>query len=461
MSFESAGATPSDPSGPGPYRAGFTQFIAIDATRNGDSGLGGRPQIISVFYPVDAADVGASTAHAIYPFNPIFEPAFGGPPSEKFEEYGLDPSFTGVAPSKGAPFPLVMYSPGWSAHWLSAIWFGTRLASHGFVVAVLYHYGDGAFPQDSLPQLAPLAQAAFDRPRDISFALDRILERNGQVGDLLFGTVHPDRVAAGGWSLGGYAAMVLASGDDSVCDIEFPFLAHTCVPSLPDPRIKALVLHDGSSWALWFHEIQRITVPTLATGQDYETLSGVDEIRAAWHARQHAANSGHPSYRVDILRSRHNASFSNSCEIVLVGRDLGLLTPAEAAAFLSALECFDPTAIPFRTAQEINLRYAVAFLKTELARAPGYQELLTPGWAITREPDAQFFVTEKRAAVAAGPSEDGWLDHFWYFTTQPGGDRWHAEKNPVPRPTEVREPSFDGTSKISRELVIRDEGETK
>jgi hypothetical protein len=39
-------------------------------------------------------------------------------------------------------------------------------------------------------------------------------------------------------------------------------------------------------------------------------------------------------------------------------------------------------------------QYTAAFLKTNLAREPGYQNMLTPGWALTREPYIEFFVTE-------------------------------------------------------------------
>ena len=41
-------------------------------------------------------------------------------------------------------------------------------------------------------------------------------------------------------------------------------------------------------------------------------------------------------------------------------------------------------------------RYAVAFLQTALVGAPGLQRMLTPGWAISREPLVRFFVHERR-----------------------------------------------------------------
>jgi hypothetical protein len=52
----------------------------------------------------------------------------------------------------------------------------------------------------------------------------------------------------------------------------------------------------------------------------------------------------------------------------------------------------------------------VAFLKHQ-------QHILTPGYAITSEPDIEFFVTERRNANSI---EDDWPDHFIYFMHQPG-----------------------------------------
>jgi hypothetical protein len=44
-------------------------------------------------------------------------------------------------PPADGPFPLVMFSPGWGGPAWSAIFLGTRLASHGFVVAIQDWHG--------------------------------------------------------------------------------------------------------------------------------------------------------------------------------------------------------------------------------------------------------------------------------------------------------------------------------
>ena len=50
---------------------------------------------------------------------------------------------------------------------------------------------------------------------------------------------------------------------------------------------------DGSSQILWFHELAQVSVPAIVIGQPWENVG-------AWHAREHAAISAQPNYRVDV-----------------------------------------------------------------------------------------------------------------------------------------------------------------
>lgn len=76
-----------------------------------------------------------------------------------------------------------------------------------------------------------------------------------------------------------------------------------------------------------------------------------------------------------------------------------------------------------------------AFLKTELAGEAGYQNMLTPGWALTKEPLVEFFVTEKRNANSI--SED-WPGEYAYFPHQPGSVQAKALKDAVPKQPQRR-----------------------
>jgi predicted dienelactone hydrolase len=216
----------------------------------------------------------------------------------------------------------------------------------------------------------------------------------------------PTTVVASGHSLGGYAAMVLAGGDDEVCDLaDDPFdpwgrptPPETCVPTLPDPRIKSIIPLDGSNQALWFYELARIDVPVLAMGQEWSALEA--QGFADWQARQHAAFSGHPSYRVDVNNANH-ISFTAACTL------FGF-----------------PCAWDSETHRLVN-KYMVAFLTKQ-------QSILTPGHAINSEPDIEFFVTEKRNPHAI---DDDYPGHFVYFMHQSGKATAKAEKDSMNQPS--------------------------
>jgi len=407
----------------GPYEVGFTFFLLVDESRDSDSGFGGRPIPVYLWYPVDPADINMGTPEASYPLDPyygsFFLPTVG---SSSFELYGLDRAYQGPTPSSDAPFPLVMFSPGWGATSLFHVSIGTRLASHGFVVAIVTHFGDGIFPWDPFDHIAV---ASMNRPLDVSFALDHVLDKNGSPTDLLSGVVNPDKVAAAGWSLGGYAAMNLVGGDDLVCDTffdpasvaEFGFPPpQTCVAALPDPRFKVIVPLDGSNQILRFYELARITAPTMGIGQEFETALD-------WQARQHAAIQAHPCYRVDLKNSNHY-SFSDICEAYQVLRDWGIY-PQEFVDEFLADYCTE--AIPSLVAHQLVNKYMIAFLKTQLVGETGYKPILTPGWAIKMEPDIEFFMTEKKNPNAI---DEDWPDMFLYFINQPGSETAKAYKDP-------------------------------
>jgi dienelactone hydrolase len=422
----------------GPYAVGHTSFVIEDASRTAvfNTFPGPvpvtirRPIPVHVFYPVDLSAINGATPEATYPLDMIYRPTDPRfmTTSTEWEAQGLDRAYHEPMPSANGPFPLVMFSPGWGGAAWSAWFVGTRLASHGFVVAILYHYGDRTWAYE--PARDHLGVASLNRPLDVSFALTHLLAKTAVPGDLLEGAIDPDKVAASGWSLGGYAAMTLAAGDDSVCDKvvgAFPVdpPPSTCVPAMPDPRIRAIAPLDGSTQLLWFHEMARISVPTLGIGQEWGYLLATAPAGwASWQARLHAASQGHPAYRVDVTGASH-VTFSNLCEALPILLAHGMVNPANYEAMRQAY-CGAP--LPTPEAHRIVTQYLVAFLKANLARESGYQHVLTPGYALTSEPMVEFFVTEKRNARAI---EDDWPDDFVYFAHQPGKATATAQKNPA------------------------------
>jgi dienelactone hydrolase len=388
----------------GPFAVGFTSFVEPDGRelgvvfRKGQNGSP-RPVPVFVFYPVDAADaVGAAPAQ--YPRNPFVNASTATFSSENFEAQGVDPAYAHPTPSAVAPFPLVVLDQGARApYWLN-LGLATRLASHGFVVALLAHYGEAAYassaPTDPLTLGSNTAlQRGLNRMYDIQLAIDRLLARSGTAGDLLHGLVDGGRIAAGGHSIGGLASLNVVAGDDDFCDT-FPAAgplppcnAGVVVPApFRDPRIRALVLLDPSVQLVHWHELHRVSIPAILIGEDADSIAanfpGLPGWLSAW---AHQALSGKPSYLAQIVRSAHVPSLTSACGAALVRGDL---------AQFSTLRCDDPSLTPYQAANEVVWRYAIAFLKTELVGASGYQRMLTPGWAVANEPFATFFVNEKK-----------------------------------------------------------------
>lgn len=428
-----------DPNAVGPYAIGHVSLRYEAPQRAWD--LGPRPLPVEVFYPVDTGTITSTTAQAVFPLDPISH-IWPDTVSADWEVYGNDRAYEGPKPSARKPFPLVVFSPGlgcpiWGHNFLAG-----RLASHGFVVAVIYHYGDAFFPWEPWDGMGGTGA---NRPFDMSFVLDELLKTNVTPGNLLRGLVKPDLIAAAGWSYGGYAATALASGiDDIAWDIEHNILTDlngmvaapgSNVPFPRDSRVKAIVPLDGSSWVLQFEELARVSIPAMGLGEEWSFLQqdmGWLEGFVSWQARQHAAFQGHPNYRVDVMNTWHG-SFSNMCEGLSLVIDKGIhnITLEEYPWLPDSTIGFRDWAcgapLPNRDANRLVARYTIAFLKTHLVGEAGYQSLLTPGAALKSSPTVEFFVTEKRNPNAI---DEDWPDLFVYFPHQPGSEQFKAEKNP-------------------------------
>ena len=397
------------PDQPGIYKVGFTSFVVSDASR-------GRSIPISVFYPVSPSDVDSSSAPAAYPRDPVNRPG-ETLSSALFEPLGVDPAYDAPPPSPHGPFPLIVFSPGLNNHATHYAYLGARLASHGYVVALLSHPGENSHVRVVMS----------NRALDMSFALTELLARNDLPAELLYGTMDPATVVSAGHSIGGYAAIVKNSGDDNVCNPVpvNPPPPGSCVGVAPDPRFAALVTLDASNFLLRFEELELVTAPSLAMGRDPETLLAQRaNYGAALQARQHAAFRGSPNYRVDVIDSRHGASFTNVCEHTLVELATGKITQATADATLALFECYVSTAIQPAEAHRLVTAYLVSFLDKIADRLDDDNgetsslHLLRPEWAGRHEPGVSLFMTEADGPEVA-PRNVGSPSTFQYFWVPP------------------------------------------
>ena len=169
---------------------------------------------------------------------------------------------------------------------------------------------------------------------------------------------------------------------------------YVCVASTPDPRIRAIVDLDGTSNALRFSELARISVPSLIIG--------------VANPRPHAAIRRSDSYRINVLGSNH-WSFSGFCDgfkvMSRVGMDADTAVPGySGTTLLCAAEGgggFDPANNP-RTRQTVTT-YMLAFLNTYFGREDDAW-MLTSSYARQYQPNVEFYDSE--ACTQCQPSPD-------------------------------------------------------
>jgi predicted dienelactone hydrolase len=436
-SVRAASTQAADPADPGPYAIGHSSYLLFDPSRPGDRPDDatfrdtGRPIAVSIFYPVDPGDVGPSSPKAVYPLDPLYH-RLADSSSSQWEPYGVLPAYQQPRPSHRGPFPVVVLSTGWGWWQWGNISLATHLASHGFVVASLYHFGDQWYPWE--PLFDHVAVAAWNRPLDMSAVLTDLIGKNGDRHDPLHGVVDVEKVAAVGWSIGGFSAVTLASGDDSLCDSyqddpSQPPPAWTCAAMAPDPRFKAVVGLDGAP-TLHLGELARVHVPLMMLSEEY------GELKASWpapwytlFARLHAAVSGHPSYRVELSRSIHR-SFGDPCIT-----DSFLLATGvypDMANYLRDSTCSLTGIMPFDEARKLNHRYVTAFLAKTFGGDPAFRRILTPDWVWNHEQSVELFTRERCKLTSFA---DDWPAESFYFEHMPAPGTEHQ--------TECDEPDDD------------------
>ena len=155
------------------YAVGQTNFTLVDSTRN-------RPLKTEICYPTrDTTKVNITSE---YPFKL--------PPTSKDAEFIFK------------KFPLILLSHGTGGNRISLMWLACELASNGFIVLAVDHYGntlDNKIPENFVK--------VWDRPLDFSFSLDNILNKP-KFNSIIDST----KIGMAGFSLGGYTTLALAGG---------------------------------------------------------------------------------------------------------------------------------------------------------------------------------------------------------------------------------------------------------
>lgn len=336
----------------GRYGVGRQTFAFVDFDRDF------RLLVMDAWYPVDLAD--ASDAGVSF-----YDLVFTTLDSEV--------SLAGPAVSSDGPFPLLVFSHGNLGIRFQSFSLMEALASRGFIVVAVDHAGNTA--QDLVfDTLEPFEDSAVNRPQDVSFVIDTMLDRNATANDPFFARIDADRIGVFGHSFGGYTTMAAVSGIDGVA---------------ADTRIKAIAPFAPASGLLTDAQLQAITVPALILGGTADITTPVDPQSSRPFEIINAADR----FRIDLIDAGHQ-SFTDICDFTDALLGVGV-DPAFAAFLLgNADEGCAPDLMPIGEAQRLTALFMVAFFKAFLAGEPAYARLLTNEFVAGAGLPVVFYVAE-------------------------------------------------------------------
>lgn len=309
----------------GPHAVGFSMLDLHDPLRD-------RPIATAVWYPALRPPQGTEAVYYLALFQ-----------LQAIE--GAEPD------TQAGPYPLVMFSHGNQGVAVQSPSLCEHLASQGFVVAAPTHHGNTIFDSPSDEQMGAIA---LDRPVDVIFAMNALLQLNQDPASPFQALIAPDALGIAGHSFGGYTTLVLAgasvdaSAAQARCeaglegDVFCPAVAHfdpDTVARRPadGARFKAALGLAAGSWGAFGQEgLAGVDMPVMLMGGslDEYTLNDLEPIYDALPT---------PKYKLTIAGAGHMA-FTDICKANLPVPELETLcdpaTHLDAARALAIITAF-------------------------------------------------------------------------------------------------------------------------
>lgn len=163
------------------------------------------------------------------------------------------------------PAPVVIVSHGLGGSREGYAYLGRHLASYGYIAVHVTHEGSDTAAlttaiaqsigvQAALKLIAAKPANIINRPKDLSFAIDRLLDLNKADGQLK-GRIDSERIGVAGHSFGAYTVMAVAG--------QHFFLKSGQEVNLGDHRVRAAVVMSPPVNALEARQFVPITIPML------------------------------------------------------------------------------------------------------------------------------------------------------------------------------------------------------
>lgn len=302
--------------------------------------------------------------------------------------------------------PLIILSHGFGSDRKFLTYLARHLASYGFTVASLEHPGSnftwlsgvslGENPGDLLP-----GTEFIDRPKDVSFVLDKLAKLNQEYGPY-YGKLNTQQVTVIGHSLGGYTALALAGGELNLDELRRYCKSRSPIGRSPadwfqcsaaklsgsrmqmqDQRVaQAIALNPMTGRLFGQNGLAQVSTPTLI-------LAGTDDAIAPAldHQFRPFAQLNRPKYLLSAIGGTH-----------LSVTDRANLNDALASSTL-VKENIGLEADPLR---KLVRGVSLAFVQQLTPQAERYEPFLTPAYAqsLSTPSLALRFSTELPASMA-------------------------------------------------------------
>ncbi len=273
----------------GPFPVGVTTTVLVDSSRTDSFTKKPRTLVTEIWYPAteSARTMAKSKFTDFLPggvtpdLEEYFKKSRGKSVDDLNKSYWMN-SFRD-APIRAGRFPLIVFSHGNGGSRFQNTFWCDFVASHGYVIVSADHTGNAALTilkDERVPyQGNGRAESAVDRPKDLSFLLDRMIQWNDGASrsDSRFkAKLDLSRPCAAGMSFGSMTAV-------RVADL--------------DPRFKSVIAMSGA-----YPQHTNLKVPTLwMIGSEDRTIGPVGNSIVRSHHGKHEG----PSYLLELKNGGH------------------------------------------------------------------------------------------------------------------------------------------------------------
>lgn len=296
----------------------------------------------------------------------------------------------GASPAFRGRHPVVVISHGAGSSRFGHATLAEVLASHGYIVAAPDHVGHTVADHTFGIDLDERAQAAMDRPLDLSAVLDDLEARDGRRSSIFHRAIDRSRIAVAGHSFGGRTALAISGArfdgarqgrecrdapDDRRCHALPVFGPRSY--RYRDPRVRAALLIAPSGFSFYRGDgVGEVDVPTLVVGAERDATTPYGEF----HTPLFAALKGDKHFFP--LHDAGHLTATDVCEVVA---SIGVL--AEWVGGDRAVDGCGDRYLPPRRALDLVSAAALPFLRRYLdGDAAAEKELAAALRASTRRP---------------------------------------------------------------------------